>query len=97
MSYGKFQLRRDTAANWLAANPVLADGEIGIETDVQPYKMKIGDGVTPWSDLPFWGGTATPDGVFLIVNRLSELTTENAKSEARANLGLQVIDGGTFN
>lgn len=30
-------------------NPVLRSGEPGYETDTQVYK--IGDGVTPWSDL----------------------------------------------
>ena len=27
------QLRRDTAANWAAANPALASGEMGVETN----------------------------------------------------------------
>jgi len=47
------QLRRDTAANWTSVNPVLADGEIGCETDVNPRKFKIGDGSTAWNDLPY--------------------------------------------
>ena len=29
----KIQLRRDIAANWTANNPLLLNGEIGIETD----------------------------------------------------------------
>ena len=29
----RIQLRRDTAANWVSANPALLAGEIGIETD----------------------------------------------------------------
>ena len=29
----KIQLRRDTAANWTAANPVLAAGETGLITE----------------------------------------------------------------
>ena len=43
--------RRDTAANWAAANPILAEGELGIITDTKGYK--IGDGETHWNDLPF--------------------------------------------
>lgn len=43
------QLRRDTAANWTANNPILADGEQGFETDTK--KEKIGDGVTAWNSL----------------------------------------------
>lgn len=42
-------------------------------------------------------GSGGPDGAFLIVNRLSELDTDSSKAAARTNLGLQVIDGGTFN
>lgn len=36
-------------------------------------------------------------GAFLVTNRLSEIATdETAKQAARANIGLAVIDGGTF-
>jgi hypothetical protein len=45
----KIQLRRGTAAEWTAANPVLADGEPGLETDTGI--MKIGNGVTAWNSL----------------------------------------------
>lgn len=41
--------RRDTAANWIAADPVLQLGEVGWETDTR--KSKLGDGVTAWSGL----------------------------------------------
>jgi hypothetical protein len=44
------KLRRDTAANWAAANPVLSDGEPGMETDTGV--LKIGDGVTAYATLP---------------------------------------------
>ena len=46
------RIRRDTTANWVAANPVLADGEAGIEKDTRNWK--IGDGVTAWNDLEYW-------------------------------------------
>jgi hypothetical protein len=46
----RFQLRRDTAANWASANPTLASGEIGIETD-SSKRVKIGDGSTAWNSL----------------------------------------------
>jgi len=45
------QARRGTAAQWTATDPVLADGEFGYEKDTQ--KLKIGDGVTIWSLLPY--------------------------------------------
>ena len=43
----QIQLRRDTAANWVSANPTLALGEFGMETDTMLYK--IGDGATAWN------------------------------------------------
>ncbi len=45
------QFRRDTAANWTAANPTLAQGEVGLETDTSSYK--IGDGATSWASLSY--------------------------------------------
>lgn len=48
----QIQLRRDTAANWTAANPTLAEGEIGLETDTD--QIKIGDGATTWTALAYY-------------------------------------------
>lgn len=45
------QLRRGTAAQWVAANPILASGEVGIE--LVTGKFKIGDGTTTWNLLPY--------------------------------------------
>lgn len=45
------QLRRGTEAEWSSANPTLAAGEVGISLDVD--KIKIGDGTTAWSSLPY--------------------------------------------
>ena len=44
-------IRRDTSANWASANPVLADGEIGYDTTLD--RIKVGDGASNWSTLPF--------------------------------------------
>jgi hypothetical protein len=57
------QLRRDTAANWTSANPVLGAGQPGIETDTQLWK--VGDGVTAWASLAYMvagGGGGVTDG-----------------------------------
>jgi hypothetical protein len=51
------QVRRDTAANWTSANPTLAAGEWGYETDTS--LLKIGDGVTAWNSAPYSLVTAT--------------------------------------
>ena len=49
--------RKDTAANWTAANPILLSGEIGYETDSK--KFKIGDGSSNWNTLAY---LPIPDG-----------------------------------
>lgn len=45
------QLRRGTQAQWSSANPVLADGEIVVETDTR--QVKIGDGTTTYNSLSY--------------------------------------------
>lgn len=54
MTRQKIQIRRDTAANWQAANPVLANGEWALETDTR--LLKLGDGDTPWNTLDYFSG-----------------------------------------
>jgi hypothetical protein len=56
----QIQFRRDTAANWASANPTLAIGELGLETDTG--KQKIGTGTTPWNSLQYSSGTQGPTG-----------------------------------
>ena len=50
----RIQLRRDTAANWQTTNPVLLEGELGLELDPARNKIKIGDGTNAWNDLPYF-------------------------------------------
>lgn len=45
------QIRHDTSSNWLTRNPVLAQGEYGLETNT--WLIKIGDGVTDWEHLRY--------------------------------------------
>ena len=61
LSASVFQLcfRGDTAARWAAFNPVLAEREFVLETDTNLFK--VGDGVTPYVDLPY-GGIEGPPG-----------------------------------
>ena len=50
------QQRRGTAAQWTAANPVLAAGEIGFETDTSKFKM--GNGSSAWTALTYFANAA---------------------------------------
>ena len=47
----RLQNRRDTAAAWTSANPTLAAGEMGLETDTSKWKM--GNGSTAWNSLAY--------------------------------------------
>lgn len=54
----QIQIRRGTAAQWTSANPTLAAGEFGYESDTN--KFKIGTGSTAWTSLGYQGaGTVT--------------------------------------
>lgn len=45
------KIRNDVAANWTNNNPILAQGEFGLESN--SFLLKIGDGVTAWNSLPY--------------------------------------------
>jgi hypothetical protein len=51
------QFLRGTAAAWTSANPTLAAGKPGFETDTG--QLKIGDGSTAWNSLGYIGDGAT--------------------------------------
>jgi hypothetical protein len=94
----QIQIRRGTASQWTAANPLLAQGEMGYETDT--YKLKFGDGVTYWNSLVYYaaGGVASVAGTSPIVS--SGGTTPNISLPAATtsvNGYLTSIDWNTFN
>lgn len=48
----RFLIRNGSAAQWTATNPILLEGEMGIETDTRKYK--VGNGVSAWTALPYY-------------------------------------------
>lgn len=56
----KILIRRGTAATATSNNPVLDDGEPGWEKDTRTFK--IGDGETPWTELPGVTGSGGSGG-----------------------------------
>lgn len=70
------QQRRGTAAQWTSANPILAAGEIGFETDNN--KFKIGDGVNHWANLSYFSDAASisalVDGAPALMDTLNEIS-----------------------
>lgn len=63
------RLRRGTAAAWTLADPILALGEMGIETDTRQFKF--GDGSTAWTGLSYG---ATPAGAGAVTTTGSPTT-----------------------
>ena len=64
----QIQVRRGTASQWTSANPTLAAGEWGYETDTN--KVKIGDGTTAWTSLGYQGaGDVTLTGTQTLTNK----------------------------
>lgn len=62
------QVRRGTASEWTSANPTLASGEWGFETDT--LKVKIGNGATAWTSLAYQGaGDVTLSGTQTLTNK----------------------------
>ena len=55
MAIKRIQVRRDTSSNWGDMEGVLADGELGY--DKVNKDMRVGDGVTPFFNLPVLGAS----------------------------------------
>jgi hypothetical protein len=91
------QIRRDTAANWTSANPVLAQGELGVETDT--LKFKVGDGTTTWSSLNYLidaGDYVTLTGTQTLTNKTLTapiLTTPVLGTPTSGQLSGCTVDG----
>ena len=73
MSYITIKLRRGTAAQWTAQNPVLAEGEVGLETDTR--KFKAGDGTTAWMGLQYYGGSGGGASTFITLSDVPQSYT----------------------
>jgi hypothetical protein len=95
----RIQLRRGTAAEWTAANPVLGDGEPGVEKDTG--KVKYGNGVATWSALQYASkGDQGPAGVAddgSVKNLITTPGSQTATALSATILALtapNILDGG---
>ena len=60
MTQVTIKFRRATGAQWSDANPILADGEMGVELDTKYFKL--GDGITHWNELSYFVGEPGAEG-----------------------------------
>ena len=105
----KIQIRRGTAAQWTASNPVLLLGELGLETDTR--RIKAGDGTTSWSSLLYYTADAvtltgatlasnvlasslTSVGTLTAVNTSGVITGTNTTASTSSATGALIVSGG---
>lgn len=83
----QIKIRRDTTQNWYEINPILADGEMGIEhLDNGKNKIKIGNGVDTYSNLEYF-----PDAISYldILNKPQINNIELIGNKTATDLNLQ--------
>jgi hypothetical protein len=97
------QHRRDTAAQWTSVDPILAAGEIGVETDT--LNFKIGNGTDSWTELGYRGFVGLDDTTYgagltfnsgtntLSVNFGTTSNTALAGTHAAATSGVHGVTG----
>jgi uncharacterized membrane protein YgdD (TMEM256/DUF423 family) len=101
----QFQFRRGTSSEWSSANPVLAAGEMGIETNTNLFK--VGNGSTAWNALAYGGlvgatgaaGVAGANGATGATGSFSGTTssaivTTNVTASTSKTTGALVVAGG---
>ena len=69
---------------------------IEVDTDVEVLEAAAQGPRGPQGIQGIQGPAGDAGGALLVTARLAEFATEEAKAEARTNIGLAVIDGGTF-
>ena len=69
---------------------------IEVDTDVEVLEAAAQGPPGPQGPQGIQGPVGDAGGALLVTARLSEFISEEAKAEARTNIGLAVIDGGTF-
>ena len=86
-----FRLKRGLAERWQELNLVLDPGEPGFELDT--YRLKIGDGETPWNDLPYVGGPGTgTSGDSIVVDTVLSNTSLNPIANKAVKAALDSLE-----
>lgn len=89
----RIALKSDTSENWAKSTLVLLKGEQAIEiTESGAYKIKIGDGVNTFADLPY--ATMTPEEISALVGDGAVQSVSLASGTNNGTLKL-TVDGKT--
>jgi hypothetical protein len=83
----RIEHRHGTATEWTTENPVLAIGEIGVESDTG--RWKLGDGTTAWGTLLYEDTTAK---IFDATTFGRSLLTAGNASAGRLALAMDQVD-----
>ena len=85
----QIKIRRDTTQNWYEINPILADGELGIERlENGKNKIKIGNGVDTYSNLEYF---ADEISYLDILNKPQINNIELSGNVSLTDLGIQPV------
>lgn len=86
----QIQLRRGDAADWTSTNPILAEGEVGVEIDT--LKLKVGNGTDNWNTLPYLvsAGTVTSVGALTLGTSGTDLSSTVANGTTTPVITLNV-------
>lgn len=78
-----------TANEWTQSNPVLLEGELGVESDTK--KFKFGDGTSTWTELEYSGFDNTD------ITELQEQVSENTSNITNLESNFQTFKTDTEN
>ena len=78
----EIQLRRGTLLEWETINPILAQGEPGLETDTN--QIKYGTGLLHWMDLPYYSPSLNPSN--------ADNITSGTLADARLSANVPLLD-----
>jgi hypothetical protein len=65
----RIQIRQDTSDNWEIQNPILAVGELAVESDT--LRIKVGNGTLAWNDLFYITDVSVTDLLFSDQNKIT--------------------------
>lgn len=71
-TYEEIRIRRDSTLNWYASNPRLGLGELGVDMDL--HRVKCGNGIDRWNQLPYLN-----DDAYTLLNQLGQNLTDTAQ------------------